>query len=486
MTMSQETRRGLRRPWANALIVLAALAAVGATIAATARPDAALHTRLEESRPADGDAVAEPITEIWLRFSTAVQPALSTLALTHEDGTVVMVGTLVPVDGSESMQLRAPVSAVLTSGRYSVDWTTAGPDSHIIEGSFSFSVQAAEAEAPASGEGQDASADSVAGPSESELEPTPVTEAEAQERGELAEATAPLGLAARWLSFLGATLLIGVAAFRFAVVGGAQRRGEADAVATFLPRLRGYGYLVATLALVSVVLKFADAVLAFGVARLGPLLFGSPWGLSWWLFALGAAAGFVGIRLTGKSGTRAPGWRLLALGGVLMAISMPFAGHGWVGPIRAVTVPSHILHTLGVGIWFGGLGVLVLVALPFLARRKDADGRSAEAPAWVASFSRMALVGVGLLMVTGALNSWQHVGGIGPMFGTGYGRTLMVKNGLFLVACLLGLYNWRQARPALEETGRPGILRLPATFELILGVGVLLVTAVLVAMHLPG
>lgn len=484
MTGPQTVRRGpLRRPWASALIAIAALVAIGATIAATSGAESALHTRLEESRPTDGETVTDPVTEVWLRFSTAVQPGLSTLALTHEDGSVVMVGTLVPVDGSESMQLRAPVSAVLAAGRYSVDWATAGPDSHIIEGSFTFVVQATETEPqPPVAATQEGASDSASAASA----PAAQSSSEDMASGEFIEATAPLGLAARWLSFLGATLLIGIAAFRFAVVGAAQRRGEADAVATFLPRLRGYGYLVTTLAVVAALLKLADAVMSFGVARLGPLLFGSPWGLSWWLFTVGVVAGFFGIRLTGKSGTRAPGWRLLAIGGVLTAVSMPFAGHGWAGPIRAVTVPSHILHTLGVGVWFGGLGVLVLVALPFLARRKDADGRSAEAPAWVASFSRMALIGVALLMVTGALNSWQHVGGIGAMFGTGYGRTLMVKNGLFLVACLLGLYNWRQARPALDETGRPGILRLPATFELIVGAGVLLVTAVLVAMHLPG
>lgn len=447
----------------------------------------AFHTQLEESRPADESVVEENPSEIWLRFSTAVQHGLSTIELVGPDGRPVSLDTVATVAGSEEMQLQASLGSTrLRSGTYTVNWTTAGPDSHIIEGSFAFTADLppepqVEADTAATA---GVEAPTTSGTTESE-DSSGADAAQVGGSGELAEATAPLGLVSRWLGFLGSVLLIGIGAFHFAVVGGAKKRGEAEAVAAFLPRLRGYTYVVASVALLATVLRLADGFVSFGGSRMGTLMFGSPWGLAWWIYFLGAVAAFIGVRTTGRAGTRRGGWRLVALGGVLTAISMPFAGHGWAAASRAISVPAHMLHTLGAGIWLGGLAVLALVALPFLATRKDAEGRSAEAPAWVASFSRIALIGVGVLVVTGGVNAWQHVGGFGSLFGTPYGRTLLVKTGVIGAAFLIGLYNWKQARPALDETGRPGLIKLPATVELILGIGVLLVTAVLVAMHLP-
>ncbi len=450
-----------------------------------------LHTQLEESRPADTEVLTVSPTEVWLRFSTEVQRALSTIQITRADGSTVPMGRVLTVEGSGNTELSAAVPGGLEPGTYTVAWTTAGPDSHIIEGTFRFAVAGSEQEEPAGdsiGDSTSSTADSTssaadsgvaaAAPVEPALEPTPVS-------SEFADATAPVGLAARWFSFLGSILLIGLATFYFGVVGGAKRRGEAEAVAAFLPKLRGFGYIVATLALVASVLRLMDGVVSFGAGRMGALMFGSPWGLSWWLFALGAIAAFAGVRMTGRAGTQGGGWRLVAVGGLLTAVSMPFAGHGWSAPSRLIAAPAHVLHTLGAGIWMGSLAVLVLVALPFLSSRRDAEGRSPEASAWVASFSTVATIGVVTVIVTGGVNAWQHIGSFSGLFGTAYGRTLLVKLGVLGGALLLGLYNLKQARPALDETGRPGLIRLPATVELILGFGVLLVTAVLVAMHLP-
>jgi hypothetical protein len=49
----------------------------------------------------------------------------------------------------------------------------------------------------------------------------------------------------------------------------------------------------------------------------------------------------------------------------------------------------------------------------------------------------------------------------------------------------LGFYNWRTVRPGLAESESAGSLRIPATVEAALGVGVLLATAVLVATTPP-
>lgn len=474
----------------RALVLALCWAAVGAAPA----PDAPPHTQLEESLPG-GDAVLESSpTRIWLRFSTEVQLALSEITLEGPGGVALALGSLEYDPTSDRTALQAALTPAtlsgLTNGLYRVVWATAGPDSHPISDSFEFTLaqatptqEAADSTPPdtppTSGTTPEASASSPDAPIGQESEDVE------SRSGALSEAIAPLGLGARWFGLLSAVLLVGVAVFHGTVVRAAQARGEAEAVADFLPRLRGYAYVVTTAGLAAWLLRLVDGFVGFGASRIGALLFASPWGLSWWLFGVGAILAFIGVRRTGRTGTNRGGWRLLGLGALLTVISTPFAGHGWSAAQRAIAAPVHMIHTLSAGIWLGSLAVLVLVALPFLVRRKDSEGRSPEAAAWVASFSRVALIGVLLVLGTGVANSWLHVGGPQNLFGTTYGRTLLVKTGLLLIAMLLGFYNWRQVRPALEATGRPGLLKFPATVELLVGFAVLLVTAALLVLTPP-
>ncbi|NIP57237.1 MAG: hypothetical protein GWM92_21120 [Gemmatimonadetes bacterium] len=102
------------------------------------------------------------------------------------------------------------------------------------------------------------------------------------------------------------------------------------------------------------------------------------------------------------------------------------------------------------------------------------------------AFSRIALVAVPLLVASGVLNAWIHLDRLGQLFSTAYGRTLVLKLGAALAAMALGFYNWRTVRPTLEQDPRTGLLRIPATLELLIGLGVLAVTALLVSRGLPG
>ena len=90
-----------------------------------------------------------------------------------------------------------------------------------------------------------------------------------------------------------------------------------------------------------------------------------------------------------------------------------------------------------------------------------------------------------MLVATGALNSWDRLGGLGPMFTTTFGRVLLLKLALFAAAAAMGFYNWRTVRPALRQEPRPDLLRMPVTLEMVLGMVVLAVTAFLVALPLP-
>jgi copper transport protein len=88
-------------------------------------------------------------------------------------------------------------------------------------------------------------------------------------------------------------------------------------------------------------------------------------------------------------------------------------------------------------------------------------------------------------VISGSVSSFLQLGGVGALFTTAYGRTLALKLGLVAGALLLGSYNWRKVRPSLNVRPDPGELRIPASVEALLGLLVLLATAVLVSMPPP-
>ena len=102
----------------------------------------------------------------------------------------------------------------------------------------------------------------------------------------------------------------------------------------------------------------------------------------------------------------------------------------------------------------------------------------------VAAFSRVARIAVALLLVTGAVKVWIHVESLSDLWTTAWGRSLLVKDVVVSGVLALGFYNWRFVRPALERSPRIGLVRNPATIELLLGAAAVAVTAYLVAQPL--
>lgn len=454
-----------RAPAVGAATVLAIL-----TLLPAAGPR---HTDLESSRPAADQRLGQAPDEIRLRFTTLVQRALSSVELRAPDGGLVPLGTLDYVPASGDRELVARIAAPLGAGLHQVTWRTAGPDSHPVSGSFAFTVEGAAARVG------DPARDTLAAapaPVPAEAGPAPPTLAPRE----------PLGLVGRWLFLLSTAVLIGVVTFRWSVVAPAARRGETALADGARAGLRRLGWIGVLLAGTGAVLRVLTQARASGTGAL-PLLFQTPWGWGWWLH-LGAALLFaVGLLRAARAPTGRAGWVVATVAAAVATVAPPLSGHAWAvdGPRRIPLLVADTLHVAAAGAWMGALAVLVLVALPLLHRARDADGRVPALPSWVASFSRISLIAVLVLLASGAVNTWDRVGGFGALTGTGYGRTLLLKLGLLAGAAALGFYNWRVVRPALAEQPRVGLLRIPATLELLLGLGVLLVTAALIATHLP-
>ena len=138
----------------------------------------------------------------------------------------------------------------------------------------------------------------------------------------------------------------------------------------------------------------------------------------------------------------------------------------------------------GASVWLGSVFCMLAVAVPMLATQAE-DGWQAIA-SLVNTFSPVALSAAAVVLMTGLLTAWLRLGGVSPLWTTGYGRTLLIKLLMLVGVAGAGAYNWKRMRPALGTAQATARFRRSAATELAFGVAVILVTAVLVALPVNG
>ncbi len=128
------------------------------------------------------------------------------------------------------------------------------------------------------------------------------------------------------------------------------------------------------------------------------------------------------------------------------------AGTGWAGTVQIVADAAHLLAA---GAWIGGL---LPFAWLFVAARR-AGGPLAVDVAYdgATRFSRIGLLAVATLIVTGSLNSIFLVGSIPALLGTDYGRLLLVKLALFLTMVAFAAINRQWLVPQLARGGASSV-----------------------------
>ncbi|HEX8431593.1 MAG TPA: CopD family protein [Longimicrobium sp.] len=488
------------------------------------------HGALRRSEPANGAHLAVAPRELRLTFNESVELAVARLQLVGPDSAAVVLGPLtLAVDSS--MVLVAPIQGRLKAGSYTVVWQIAGADGHPVRGRYSF-VIAPGAQGLAAPQGP--TAPGQAAPPATHHNPVSLP------TGPGFDAESPLYVAVRWLTYLGLLGVIGSLAFRMAVLPLVARHDASVGAALLEPasaRAARIGLAsAAVVALAAVLRLYAQSyALHGGSAALSPFLIGTMlsrtlWGWGWLLQAAGtvlALAGFAAARRSTSTATSAAetgavdtgvadpphaaeggaialarpvavspgraraaehmsaGWLLATLGGVALAFAPALSGHAASVPRRAgLAILSDGVHVLGAGGWVGGLLLLVLAGVP-AAMALPREERGSAVAALVNAFSVTALVFAGALTLTGVYAAWLHLGRIPALWETGYGRTLLLKLGVLSVVFGTGAYNWLRLRPALGREAGATRLRRSATVEIVAGVVVLLVTAVLVATATP-
>jgi copper transport protein len=407
-----------------------ALAAAAALVLFAAGP-ASAHAVLESTGPGSGSVVASAPRDVTATFDESVGVSADSLRVFAPDGARVDDGDTTHGDAGD--QIEVGLRGSLDKGTYTVAWHVVSADSHPVEGAFTFSIGA---------------------PSSTSVDASTLT----------THASAVVGLlfgAVRWLGYLSFALLFGGVVFLVACwPGGARERrvlrllalGWTGSVlagigALLIQGVYGGGLPIGR-ALDSGVLS-ATLDSRFGQAVVARLL----------VTALSAPLLALGIRRLPGAGRRAQcraGGLTLVLG-ALAAASWAVSDHAGTGSQVPVAVPSDVLHLCAMGIWLGGLAVLVSALLrvdhgpePDAADPEQAVRAKAAA---VQRFSPIALACVCSLAVTGVYQAWREVGSWNALFGTGYGHLVILK--IAGLAAVVGLGRVARSWLALLPERRP-------------------------------
>jgi putative copper resistance protein D len=207
--------------------------------------------------------------------------------------------------------------------------------------------------------------------------------------------------------------------------------------------------------------------------------FGHLWQLRLICWLLGTLIAIPFIRDFGPRARSFFSWLGLAPGGLLVG-SLAWAGHGQLGTFHLI---ADVLHLLVSALWPVGLLPLGIVLWQLrsggFAVQPPRDGTVRL----IRRFSLLSIASVLLLTATGLVNAWVLVGSVPNLFGTGYGRVLLVKVLLFAAMVAIGAVNLLYLGPRIAgapPNPRPlRLLRLDVSAEILLAAAVLLIVGLL-------
>ncbi len=174
-----------------------------------------------------------------------------------------------------------------------------------------------------------------------------------------------------------------------------------------------------------------------------------------------AAALVIAVTLLAR-GSRAPAWPLLGAGLVVLAAATLTTHAAARLEGREPLLAVEALHQLGAAIWIGGIPAFVMA----LGRIHDGIGWRMVA----ARFSRMSMLGVGCILVSGIVMSVAYIASVEALYGTAFGVMVGAKVSMFGVLLLLGLGNFLVVRRLREDPGA-SVVRMKRFAEVEIGIG---------------
>jgi copper transport protein len=418
--------------------LVALIATAGLAWIATGAVDA--HALLVSADPAPNTAVATSPRSLTLTFTESPDPKLSIVHVIDSSGAERSAGGVTAIPGKPD-ELMVPLTP-LPEGVYTVSWrTVSSVDGHVAAGSYAFSVGTA---APPAGSGSGASASGSV---------------QSSPGGSL------LTILGRLLLFLGLLGLVGCG-----ITGALLVRGLDDPQTKTILQLAVGETAVAvlgTLLLMAGQIADAGASLADlpasslgrdAVLRLAPLVAAAVLTLAAW-------------RIDGAGRVRVRRWLQVAAGvsaGLALLVEADLS-HAASETLAPAQIALQWFHLLAVGLWLGGLVVLLL----------QVRGVETISKAQIARrFANLAGLGLAAVVVTGTLRAIVDIGSVDALFSTDFGRLVLLKVALLILIAGLGALNHFRNVPAAIRGLGP--LRRTGSLEISIGTAILLVAALLV------
>lgn len=146
------------------------------------------------------------------------------------------------------------------------------------------------------------------------------------------------------------------------------------------------------------------------------------------------------------------GTAFAAVTAIAACLPVVFTGHSASSGSHQIAVDSMLFHVVGAVLWFGGLAALLIArGLPRTA---------------VHRYSRVALVAFCAVAVSGVINAATRIYSWGELFGSAYGREVVLKAVALLILGGFGVWHRRITLPRLDE--RPKLFRRFAGVELVI------------------
>lgn len=434
-------------------LLLAVLLSLGAAAPASAiaiddaraRP---FHARLEASTPAADDTLETAPDSVRLQFSAGVSADLSRLVLRGPFGDSTV---LAPAQGAEGRRIIVATLPPLRAGAHVLHWRTTSADGHVLQGEIPFFVSAGAATAVPADQTEPDSADAAASAGQAaDADGTAaVVDPGVEESGVDVPPMLPL------LRALGTLLLL-------ALAGGLlfAQRSEAAARA-LLPTL--------TVLAITAPVAAAGELIIWTTHVAGSLDLGASLQLATGrallarvVFAVVAALVLMLVRSVRAAA-------VIALIAVLAGGSL---GHAST-MTPALSVPLRAVHMAAAAVWLGGLLALGLALRNAPAQRPLLTAVSSAA---LASFIAVAVTGVGQALVL--------LGSFDALLQTTYGRLVVVKaTGLLLLGAFGYLH--RRMIPRVPEGGDASALHRSVVVEILVFMGIILVSGALSFIQLP-
>jgi copper transport protein len=410
-------------------------------VALVAPASAFAHASVRSTEPSYRQRLEQAPRTVSVTFDQGVKAFANSIVVRSADGTLY---SRVTRSGSDPHVMLVRLRP-LPRGAYTVRWHALSSDGHVVSGLWTFGVRVA---APPPTEAYGAS-----GPTRTED-------------------------LVRWAYFLGLMLLVGGLGFRLLIV---RRPLPPQAQSRFF-KIVGLGVVVVLeVGIVAFLLRAEDALqLPFGrllYGDLSPIASGTRFGTAFITMELGFALVAAVVYLAWLLDRDELLWPafLLALGFAsglsLSGHSAADAGASWKSEL------ADWVHLSAACIWLGSLIQLALVMWPRAPElRREAFLR----------FARLAPVLIALLLAAGIYLSVLRLPEVSDLWTTSYGRVLLVKISLVMVALAWGGLH-HMIGGSLVASGHPLASKLSRSLlgEASVGMAVLLAAAILVDSRPP-